>query len=438
MSYSVEKKSEKEGVVEVFLSVPWVDFEPFVKDAGKKISSDVEIQGFRKGQAPLSMIEEKIGWEKIYREAAFLALEHAWQDIVKTITQRTVGRPRIDIKKIALHNDLEVSVFVSLRPEIKLPDYKKIAQREVSAGKDAFSVSNEDVEKAIDWLRRSRASYVAVVRGAKKGDYVEIEFQSKIDGKEFEGGSSLNHPFILGSGHFMPGFEDNIEGVSAGEKKEFSLVAPSDYYRKELAGKKIDFVIILKSVQEVLLPAYDDEFAKNIGKFPSKKELEENIKQGLEEEKREKDKKALEEKIIQEIIKGSSVSLPSLLVLEETDSLLLEMAEHLERSKVSLEEYCKRTNQTMEQLKEKTEQQARRNLQIAFVLQAIASNENITVTNEEIDKAMERQLEQYGSIKEAKKKNIDLASMRVYTENTLLNKKVIDFLVGSHSKENKS
>ena len=427
----IKNKLQSKGVLEIEFRVPWSEFKASTEEAAKKLGFDIEIPGFRKGQAPTAMIEQKLGWEKIYREGAFVALEKAWNEVIKQTTARTAGRPRVEIKKLAPQNDLEISVQFSLYPEIKLPDYKAIVKKIASKRPKEFSVSKEEMDKAVEWLCRSRASYVTVTRGAQKGDYIEISFGSMVDGNTLEGGDSSFHPFILGQGHLMPGFEDQLVGIQAGQEKDFTVRAPNDYHRKELAGKEIAFHVGVKSVQEVQMPPFDDEFAKRVGKFSGKEELKDSIRQGLEEEKQAKESRDFEDSVITALLEATPVEMPELLIEEETNSLMLETADRVESAKINLEEYLKRTNQTVEQLREAAAKQARTNLHTAFVLQELAAKEHVSVAPEELDKAIERHLEKYGNIAVAKKKNVDLASLRVYTENTLLNKKVIELLMKS-------
>ncbi|RJQ13560.1 trigger factor [Candidatus Parcubacteria bacterium] len=420
-------QSTKEGVASLTLTLPWEEFETIINETTKRLGKDLEVPGFRKGNAPKSAIEEKIGTHKIYQEAALEAVQQNWADLIQRVGDQTIGRPRLNVLKLAPSNELIVKLDFILKPKIKLADYKKIARELLTQRPKEFEVSKEEIQKAIDWLLRSRAKYIAVDRGAKKGDFVEINFSTRLADKELEGGSSQNHPMILGEGRFMKGFEEEIIGLKTGDHKNFSLVAPQNYYRQDLAGKTLDFDVSVRSVQEVLIPELSDEFAKGIGKFESVDGLKENIIQGLKDEKAVKERKDFETKLINEIAEKSEVNLPAALVDEEVEAMVVDMKNEVLQAKLDFSQYLEQINQTEEILKKSLRPKAERNLKAALVLQGIAEKENIEVSQEEIDASFNNYLGRFKSIKQAKQE-VDLSALKTYTENTLRNQKTLNFL----------
>ena len=426
MKLETDNKKDKE-LLEVKLTLPWQEFEPLINEAARNLGRDLEVPGFRKGQAPLEAIQQKFSQDKIHQEAAMLVLKRNWKEIVQKVNQETVGRPKINVLKLTPQNELVLAVNFIARPEVKLANYRKIAKNLNEQRKFDFQVSQEEIKSAINWLLRSRAKYVAITREAKIGDFVEINFNSFVDGQTLEGGKSQRHPMVLGEGKFMKGFEEELIGLKSGEQKNFSLVAPVDYYRQDLAGKAINFEVTVQSVQEILLPEFNDEFAKNIGKFKNIQEFEENIINGLKEEKIIKERKDFEAKLIKAITEESEMAVPEPLIEEELDALVNDLRENVKKANINFEDYLKQIKKTPPELRESFRERAQRNLKIAFLFQAIAEKENLNISSEEVNETMNTYLKRFDSTKKAKQE-VDLETLRTYTENTLLNQKVLNFL----------
>lgn len=426
MNFSTNIIKEKQ-LFEITITIAWEEFTSFIQEAAKKIGTHLEVPGFRKGNAPFENILSHFGAEKVYQEAVMILIEKQWKELVARIKEETVGRPNIVVKKLAPHNPVEVGVSFVIRPPVTLPDYKSIAKKLQQTRLQTFEPTEQEKEAATKWLLRSRAKYKAVSREAQKGDFVEIDFHSSVNGITLEGGASTKHPLILGEGRFMNGFEDALVGLKAGETKEFSLVAPHDYYRQELANKKINFSATMRSVQEVETPQLTDEFAQSVGNFKTASELQTNIAQGLTQEKQQKEYKEFQEKLLNELLKDTRITIPPLLIEQEAEALAHDIAHEIKKNKLSFEEYLKHLGKSEEQFKESLRIQATHNLSIAFLFHAIAKKENLSVTPQEVDEAINTYVKRYGSITQAKKE-IDLTHLKTYTENTLLNQKVLRFL----------
>lgn len=425
MQYSTTTKEK--SLFEVLLSATWEEFEPIVRSCARSLGATLEVPGFRKGNAPFESIMHHFGAEKIYQEAVGALIEKQWPDIVSRVTADVVGKPTIAVMKLAKDNDVEIAISFIARPAVSLPDYKRIARSLNEHRMQNFEPTEEETNAATQWLLRSRAKYKAVGREAKKGDFVEVNFDSLVEGTPLKGGSSQRHPFILGEGRFMPGFEDALVGLKTGEKKDFSLMAPSDYYRRELADKKVDFSVTMHSVQEVELPHLSDEFAQSVGTFKTKAELETNIASGLTEEKKQKERKEFQERLIEALVAKTNVEIPEPLIAQEAKALSRNIASELEKNKLSFENYLKHLNKTEEEFTSSLKAQATHNLSIAFLFHEIAKKEHIAVSETEIEEDVNAYVKRYPSVKLATKE-IDLQHLKTYTENTLLNQKVIRFL----------
>ena len=244
MNFTITPLPKSEAEIEVIL--PFPEFEPHLKRAAAALSERIEIEGFRKGKAPYDVVKNKVGESVIYEEAAELAVRRTYPEVVTQIREEKkgdftpIGRPEITVTKLAPGNEFAYKIKLALLPAVALPDYKSIAQK-IGAKKEEAAVSDEEVDKAVQWLRESRTTLVTVSRRAQKGDRVEVDFEIRHGGVKIEGGESRNHPLILGEHRFLPGFEDELTGLEAGEKKEFTLVAPADWRDKNFAGKPLDF-----------------------------------------------------------------------------------------------------------------------------------------------------------------------------------------------------
>ena len=453
-TFSQLPKSE----IEVAATIPFNEFEPFFKKAVNLFSAEIEIPGFRKGHAPEQMVKERAGEMKILERAAELAVRETYPKILTEKREKElsaghdflpIGKPEVTITKLAAGNDLEYKVKFAVLPEVKLPDYKSAAAK-VKKEKRDISVSEEEIAKSLEWLQNSRATLITVDRPAMFGDRVEIDFEVRhggvhpvrsqmpeapadppadrtSNGVKIEGGESKNHPFILGQGKFIPGFEDALLGVKAGEEKSFMLVAPPDWREIALAGKPLDFSVKMNLVQERKLPPFSDEFAKNLGGFESLEALKQNIREGLTSEKKDKESQRLHSEIISEIAKSAKIDTPQILVESELDKMFEELKLGVGNMGMKWEDYFLHIKKNQEELRREWQGEAERRVRIAFCLREIANREKIEPTKEEIDARANDFLKQFESVEDAAKK-FDPEALREYTRGILRNEKVFDFL----------
>jgi len=306
---------------------------------------------------------------------------------------------------------------------VELANYKGITIK-----KNKSSVEKGEVDKSLDYLQKSRAKIITVKRSAQKGNRVEIDFEVKQGGVKIENGTSRNHPVILGDNRFLPGFENQLEGMSAGDEKEFSLKVPENWPDKRVADKNLDCKVKMNLVQERIIPELNDEFAKSLGNFDSLESLGKNISEGLLEEKELKEKQRMQMELIEKIANASKIEVPPALIDEELERMVAEFKFSISSFGLDFETYLKEIKKTIDELKKEWRKQAENRVRIAVCLKAIAAKENIEVSDEEIEKKINEELKNYPDIDEAKK-DIDLKTLKEYTKEVLRNEKVLGLLI---------
>ena len=306
--------------------------------------------------------------------------------------------------------------------EIKLGKYKGLKTK-----KNKLEIEEQEIKKALEYLQKSRAKIITVNRPAKKGDRVEVDFEIRQGSVKTENGTSKNHPLILGEARFLPGFEEEIEGMTGGEEKEFALKAPTDWPDRRIASKNLDFKVKMNLVQQRDLPVIDDEFAKSLGNFKSLSEVKKSIKQGLLQEKEIKEKERIRIELIEKIAQDSKMEIPNILIEQELEKMLIGLKASIESMSLDFEKYLKEIKKTADELKKDWQKQAKKRVEIALCLQEIAERENIKVSDEEVKERINQDLKHHPDTKEVEK-NIDLAALKEYTKGVLRNKKVFEFL----------
>lgn len=427
MKADIKKLPKCEVELEIEVSEKELGF--FIKEAGEELAKDITIEGFRKGKAPLNIVEEKIGKENILMEAAEMAIKENYQKAVLENKLEPIGQPKIEIIKLVEGSPLIFKASAAILPEIKLPDYKKIAS---DKKRNKVEVSENEIEEAIKWLLKSRAKFSLKNGPAEKGDFVEISYQSE-QIKELDKGGQKDS-FVLGEGRFISGFEENIIGMKSGEEKEFSSVFPFDYLAKDLAGKKVDFKISLKSVQKMELPQMNDEFVKSLGRFDNAEALKNNIIEGIKMEKEQAESQKLRQEIVSDISKATEMEIPEILIKNEQDALIHNLKHEIEEKlKTSFEEYLKKIKKTEKEIIDSLYSEAEKRVRDFLTLREIGIKEKIEVSDQEVKEEADRFLKQYSDIKDAEK-NIDVERLKNYTKEVIRNEKIFKILEESNNK----
>jgi len=416
MNVSVNKLPKSQ--VELTIELSQEELKPYIQQAVAEISKESAIAGFRPGKAPYEIVEKQVGAMKIYQQAAEKAIQKTYPQAIIDNKLLTVGPPKIAVEKIAPNN-----ATAALLPNVKLGDYKKIKE-----GRKEVGVEAKEVDGTLNNLQKMFGKEKRVSRPVQKGDKVEMDMNTYVDKVPIDGGKSENHPVTVGEGHFIPGFEDNLVGLVEGQTKEFQLKFPKEYHRKELAGKPVDFKVKMKSVFEIEKPDLDDNFAKTAGKFEKLDDLRRQIEKNIHQEKTAKEQQRWELAVIEQIINKSSFDeIPDILVESELHKMLHELEHEVTGQGMKFEDYLSSIKKSKEDLQKEFQPRAVKRVKTAFVLRKIAKEENITVSDEEINTEVERNKQQYQNNSEVLKQ-ISRDEYKNYLKSVLRSQKVFEFL----------
>jgi len=421
------KKLEK-SQMEIRTFVPWKEWQGFIAPAVKKLAAEIKVPGFRPGKAPRAVVENYMGQESVLNEAAVQAIQKNYAAILEKEKIAAIGQPRLEILKLAEGNDLEYKITTAVIPEIILNEWKdSVKEINKRFQKEKVEVKTEEIEKELEKLANSRVKLVTVNREARSGDNVEIDFQISRDGIVIENGTARKHNFILGRGTFIPGFEDQIIEMKAGEEKEFSLNFPADYHAKHLAGKKADFKVKVNLVQERQIPNIDDNFAVSLGKFENLTALKKSLEEGILEEKKYNLQEKQRADWTEELVKKTQTELPDILIKEEIAKMIGEFDAQVQTMGMTLEDYLQKMNKKREDLEKDWKPQAEKRIKAALALEKIATDEKIEVSKEKIEAEMNKTLQYYKNIQDVEK-NLDLSRLYEYVRASLRNEEVFKFL----------
>ncbi len=417
---NIEIKNLPQSQLELNISLSSDELEPCLDAAARELSRRNPINGFRPGLAPRDVVIRELGREKVERAAFDLAVKEKLGEVITEKEIDFVGEPKV-ARVLPQNGGLEFTATLSVVPKIEVGDYRKI-----KVPSEEVKVGETEVEEILADIRKSRAENSNVSRAAEKGDRVEIDFLVKKDGVVVESGESKQHPLILGEGHFIEGFEDNIIGLKEGESKNFSLIAPVGYHNKNLAGQKVDFEVKMNLVQARQVPELTDEFVKSLGKFSSVEDLRNSVIEGLKTEKTLKAQDKRRAQIVEELVKNINVELPQKLVEMEMGKMTAELSESLARMNLTLENYLNHIAKTPEELKKDWQPQAEKRVKAALVLKEISKKENIEVAEAEIENRLNEIMKAAPPMPPGQ--NLDLTALRGYVKNVIRNEKVFELL----------
>lgn len=394
MTATFEKKGPVTGQIE--FTIERATIEEGLDRAFKKIRGRLNVPGFRKGKVPRKLFNKMYGEEALYEDALNDLLPRAYQKALAELEDEDfelVGEPSIDIKSMEKDADWEIIAEVPLKPEVTLGDYKNI---EVT--KQDRTVTDEDVADELE-SRRQRAVELALKDdAAEEGDTVVIDFEGYKDGEKFDGGSAENHSLELGSGQFIPGFEDQLIGAKSGDEKDVEVTFPEEYGAEELAGQDVVFKVVVHEVKEKRVPELDDEFAKDVDdEVETLDELKDKIRQQLEKSKDRAATEATDDEAIQRAVENAEVpEIPEAMIDEEVDRQFNLFINNLQQQGISKDQYMSMIGTSEQELRNQFRNEADFNVKTNLVLEAIAKAENIDVTTEDIDAEIKDLAEQYG------------------------------------------
>jgi len=389
-----------------------------------KLAPSVKVPGFRPGKAPKNIVEKEIGSERYEAEMLDILLPESYYDAVIAEQVEVVGSPEVKVLKFVPTDGLTYEATVEIMPEIKLPDIKKI-----SVKREKIKIADKDVQEVLDDLAKQLAKPTPVERAAKLGDRVEMDFEGFVDGVPFEGGKSLNHPIVLGSGSFVPGFEGQVVGMKADEDRDIEVTFPADYHADNLRGKKATFKVKLHSVEEIIMPELTDDFAAQVGPFKDVAELRADIEKQLIYTKELQERRRVEDEILGKLVEKTKFVAPSSLISQEQHRMLHEAETNLSQQGIGLEQYLSMTKKTKEDMEAEMQPEAEKRVKIGIVLTQIAKDGKYEATDAEIEDSIAHKIEIYqGEERKQAEEFFTSHDARHQIENSVIGQKVLDYL----------
>lgn len=421
MSIKVEK-TENTNELKLTFNVPAEVFDKGMKKVYAKTAKYFNIPGFRKGKAPMAIVERTYGSEIFYEDTFNEIVPEIFEKEVKENNIEVVSKPEIDIVEIGKGKELVFTAIVQVKPEFKLGKYKGIALDKVE-----YNVTDEDIEHELGHMaeRNSRLISIENEPVAEK-DIAVIDFEGFVDGVPFEGGKAEKHELEIGSKTFIPGFEDQVIGMKIDEEKDISVKFPDEYFSAELAGKDAIFRVKLHEIKRKELPTLDDEFAKDVSEFDTISELKNSIKEKLEDENTNKAKYETEENAIQAVCDATEIEIPSGMVDTEIDNMLKDIETRLSYQGLDMKSYLQMVGKTEEDIRKDYEEQAKKSVKSRLVLEAIVKAENIEASEEEISEKVTEMAANYGRDAEELMKNEHLIN---YIKENMKAEKAVKFVV---------
>lgn len=384
MKSNVEKIERNRVVLQV--EVETGEMEKGIHQAYKKLVKKVNIPGFRKGKAPRKILENYIGKEYLLSEAADIILPNAYYDAVQENALEPIDQPEVEVVQLEDGQPFIFKATVDVKPEVKLGEYKGLEVK-----KKAYEVKEEDVQKFLENLQQRYAKLVNKENGnAEKGDIALIDFEGFIDGEAFPGGKGENYSLEIGSGTFIPGFEDQLIGMAAEEEKEINVTFPEDYHQEDLAGKPATFKVKIKGIKTKELSPIDDEFAKDVSEFETLEELKNDTRNKLKETAENRSQDEIRTELINKVVESSEVEIPNIMIERRIASFINDFANRVQQQGLSFEKYLELSGLSLDQLKDNYRAQAEKSVKTDLVLEAVAKKENIDVSEEELDKEVEQ------------------------------------------------
>lgn len=391
MSVKWEKQEGNEGVLTV--TVPAEEVNAGLDKAFKKVVKQVNVPGFRKGKMPRPMFEQRFGAEALYQDALDFILPDAYAAAVEEAGINPVDRPEIDIEQMEKGKELIFTAKVTVEPEVELGDYKGL-----EVEKEDTEVTEEDLNKAIEADLARKAELVVKEDGeVAEGDVVNLDFDGYVNEEAFEGGKAEGYDLEIGSGQFIPGFEEQLVGTKVGDEKDVTVTFPEEYHAEELAGKEAVFKVKINEVKSKEVPELDDEMAKELDEsVDSVDAYKEKYKKDLQEQKTLQAENNMKERLIAQAVENAKVDIPEAMINTELDRMMQEFEQRIAQQGLNLELYYQFSGQTEEQLKESMKADAEARVKTNLTLAAIAKAENIEIPDADVDAELSKMSEQFG------------------------------------------
>lgn len=421
MSIKIEK-TENANELKLSFKIEAAKFDEAINKVYKESAKYFNIPGFRKGKAPMAMVEKMYGPSIFYEDAFNEVVPEVYEKELKENNIEAVSKPDLDIEQMEKGKDLKFTAIVQIKPEVKLGKYKGIQIKKIE-----YNVSDEDINHELGHMAERNSRVVAVEgRPVEKGDITVIDFEGTVDGVKFEGGAAEGHELEIGSNTFIPGFEDQIIGMNVEEEKDIKVKFPKDYFSEELKGKDAIFKVKLHEIKKKELPEINDDFAKDTSEFDTLEELKNSIKEKLEEENKSRAKYETEEELIKAVCKEVEIDIPSGMIDTELDNMIKEVETRLSYQGMNMEMYLNMIGKTMADFRKEGEDQAKEAVKTRLVLEQIVKEEKIEPAEEKINEKLEELSKTYGKKAEELKEN---EYFMEYITKTLAQEQVISLLL---------
>ncbi|HHV75336.1 MULTISPECIES: trigger factor [unclassified Thermoanaerobacterium] len=416
-------KKIENSVATIELNIPKEKFEEGLNFSYKKNVGRFNIPGFRRGKAPRIIVEKYYGEGVLYEDAIEHVFPDAYQEAIDSLKLEPIDNPTIDILQIGKGQDLIIEAVVPVLPDVELGQYKGIEVKKVE-----YNVKDEDIDNRLEQMRERNARVVPVEdRAAQMGDIVDISFEGFLDGVPFEGGKSDNYSLELGSKTFIPGFEEQIVGHNVNEEFDVNVKFPEDYRAEELKGKDVVFKVKIFSIKHKELPELNDDFAKDVSEFDTLDELKEDIKRELQEQYDLSAKEEMKENAVKAVVENSKVDIPEIMVDRQIDISLRDLDYNLRYQGLDLDKYLEITGKTKEDLRKEMHDDAALRVKTQLVIDKIGKIENITATDEEVDKRLSEMATNYNVKLEDLKKELTESQINNIKDD-IVYFKTIDFI----------
>lgn len=373
------------------IAIDNIQFEEAINKTYNKSKGKYNIPGFRKGKAPRKIIEAQYGKGVFYNDAIDMLFPEVYPAALKELNIEPVDRPELDIEELSEDNGLVMVVKVAVKPEVKLGNYKGI---EVS--KVEYNVTDEEVNSRLEDMKNRNSRLVTVEgRPVQEGDTAIIDFKGFVDGEAFEGGEGNNYSLEIGSGTFIPGFEEQLVGVNVGEEVDVNVNFPEEYHAPNLAAKPAVFKVKVNDIKVKELPELNDEFAKDVSEFETLEELKADVRKNLEESNSKKAEGELRNRVVDKVAETVEMDVPEAMVQTQIDNMLMELDYQLQMQGLNLQQLLQMSGKTIEELKTERKPEAEKLVKSSLILEAIAKAENIEVSDEDLEKEIEEMGKMY-------------------------------------------
>ncbi|WEG14029.1 trigger factor [Pullulanibacillus sp. KACC 23026] len=432
MDVKANWEKQEGSVGTLTFEVDAASFNKALDQAFSKVSKQVNVPGFRKGKVPRVLFEQRFGVESLYQDAIDIILPEAYSKAIDETSIEPVAQPSVDIESIGKGQPVVFKAEVTVKPEVKLGEYKGL---KVEA--QDTDVTEEDVQKELSQLQERYAELAIKEDGAaENGDTVVIDFEGFVDGEAFEGGQSENYSLELGSNQFIPGFEEQLVGLKAGEEKDIQVTFPEDYHAEELKGKEATFKVKIHEIKAKQLPELDDEFAKDVDdEVETLDALKEKLEKQLKERKESAAKAALQDAVVEQASANAEINIPEAMIESEVDHMLRDFEQQIQQQGLSMDLYYQFSGSDQNGLRDQMKEDAEKRVRANLTLEAIAKAENIEATDEDVDKEIEKMATMYGIAADQMKQMLAMQGGPDALKGDIRIRKALDFLVDNATSE---